>query len=118
MRSTLFKNPSHETLLKRLIHQCSFHGESSTICTISLKMLLLDLKNHPNLTIQCDAQALLQSLIDQRIYIQQEDAINLLRFNIPTTDIALVDEIEETLRKIKDALFPEIAATELEHTIE
>ena len=113
MRSTLFKNTSHEMLVKRLIHQCSFHGESSTVCAISLKMLLLDLKNHPNSTIQSAAQTRLESLTDQRIYIQKDDAIHALRFNIPTSDITLIDEIDGALRKISGILFPGAVETEI-----
>jgi hypothetical protein len=106
MRSTLFQAPTQDILLNRILSQCSFHGANSTVCTSTLKMLLLALQRSKDPDIKNEANALLTLLINEGIYSLRDGNLQLLRFNIPTENMPLVDEIEAALRKVNDILYP------------
>ena len=107
MRSSLFQQPPLNLLLNQVLMQYKGRGKWRSVCTATLKTLLLRLSNSSDIEINNSARHLLNCLIEERVYILKKDRLLSLCFNIPIENNPLANQIESVLRQINHKLYPD-----------
>ena len=107
MRSSLFQQPSLNLLLNQVLMQFKGRGKWRSICTTTLKTVLQRLSHSTDLEINNSARHLLNCLIEERVYILQNDKLLPLCFDIPIENNPLANQIESVLTQINHKLYPD-----------